>query len=96
MNKCQGDGFSSMVHEQVPLSSQCLVFRIDGDDFLHCWVTYSIWLDHAESLIINNSFHGSLFRALTNSRAVLRVNNSLIFVTYGMLLLGLLSHYHES
>ena len=44
------------VHEWVPLKSQWLVLRIDGTDFLHCWVANSIWLnsiwlERAESLI---------------------------------------------
>ena len=49
-----------------------------GTYFLHCWVTDSIWLEHAESLI-TDSFHGGLFRALAMKfRAVLPVNNSLV------------------
>ena len=32
--------------------SHWLVLRIGGADFLHCWVIDSIWLEHAESLII--------------------------------------------
>ena len=31
------------VHKQAP--------RIGGADFLHCWVTDSIWLKHAEQAI---------------------------------------------
>ena len=37
-----------------------------------------IWLERAESLATSDSFHGSLFRVLTNFRAVLCVNNSLV------------------
>ena len=35
----------------APLNSQWLVLRIGGADFLHCWVTDSISLERAESLI---------------------------------------------
>ena len=61
----------------MSLNSQWLVLRIGGTDFLHCWVTDSIWLELAESLI-NNSFNGGLFRALANFTAVLHVNSSLV------------------
>ena len=43
--------FRVWMHERVPLNLQWLVLRIGGADFLHCWVAYSIWLEHAESLI---------------------------------------------
>ena len=43
--------FRAWAHERVPLTSQWLVLRIGGADFLHCWVADSIWLEHAESLI---------------------------------------------
>ena len=67
------------MHEQVPLNLQCLVLRIGGADFLHCWLADSIWLECAESLIaISDSFHGGLFRALASFTAVLHVNNSLV------------------
>ena len=61
----------------MPLSSQWLVLRISGANFLHCWpwVTDSMWLELGEGL--TNSFHGSLFRAFTNFTVVLHVNNSL-------------------
>ena len=62
--------FRAWVHERVPLNSQWLVLRIGCADFLHCWVTDSISLDH--------SFNGGLFRALTNFTPVLPVNNTLI------------------
>ena len=42
--------FRAWVHEWAPLSLQWLALGI-GADFLHCWVTDSIWLEHAESLI---------------------------------------------
>ena len=40
----KGMVFRAWAHEQVPLNSQWLVLRIGGGDFLHCWVTDSIWL----------------------------------------------------
>ena len=43
--------FRVWVHKRVPLTSQWLVLRIGGADFLHCWVADSIWLERAESLI---------------------------------------------
>ena len=75
----KGMVFQAWAHERVPLNSQWLVLRIGGTDFLHCWVANSIWLECAESLITKRySFHGGLFRAFTNFRVVLRVNNSLV------------------
>ena len=71
------------------INSQWVVLRIGGANFLHCWFTNSIKLERTEPLITNDSFHGSLFRALTNFKVVLPVNNS---VVYG-LLLGLVTHY---
>ena len=50
--KVPGDGFRVWAHEWVPLNSQWLILRIGGTDFLHCWVTDSISLECAESLII--------------------------------------------
>ena len=35
-------GFLAWVHERVPFNSQWLILRIDGADFLLCWVTDSI------------------------------------------------------
>ena len=70
--------FQAWAHERASLNSQWLVLRIGGTDFLHCWVVDSVWLEHAESLITNDSFHASLFRALTSFTAVLPVNNSLV------------------
>ena len=85
-----------MAHERTPLNSQWLVLRIDGTDFLHCWVVNSIWLERAESLItISDSFNGGLFRVLTSFTAVLPVNNSLAR-RVGLLLLGPMTHYRES
>ena len=43
--------FRAWVYERAPLNSQWLVLRTGGADFLHCWVTDSIWLELAESLI---------------------------------------------
>ena len=43
--------FRVWAHEWVPLNSQWLVLRIGGADFLHCWVTDSILLERAGSLI---------------------------------------------
>ena len=43
--------FRAWAHEQVPLSLQWLVLRIGAADFLHCWVTDSMSLERAESLI---------------------------------------------
>ena len=43
--------FQAWVHERVPLNLQWLVLRIGGAYLLHCWVTDSIWLECAESLI---------------------------------------------
>ena len=78
------------------LNSHRLVLRIGGADFFHCWVANSIWLERAESLIAKQySFNGGLFRALTNFRAVLPVNNSLVRCI-GLLLLGTATHYRES
>ena len=68
--------FQAWAHERVPLNSQWLVLRIGGADFLHCWVTDSISLERAESLITKRSFNGGLFRALTNFTPVLPVNNT--------------------
>ena len=51
VNRCHGDGFSSVGARTAPLNSQWLVLRIGGADFLHCWVANSIWLERAESLI---------------------------------------------
>ena len=90
--------FRAWAHERVPLNLQWLILRIGGADFLHCWVANSIWLERAESLItISNSFHGGLFRAFINFREVpvLPVNNTLVR-RVGLLLLGLVTHYHES
>ena len=42
VNRCQGDGFSSVGAWTAPLNSHWLVLRIGGADFLHCWVTDSI------------------------------------------------------
>ena len=66
------------MHERVPLNSQWLLLRIGGTDFLHCWVTDSISLERAESLITSDSFNSGLFRVLTNFIPVLPVNNTLI------------------
>ena len=30
---------------------QWLILKIGGVDFLHCWVTDSIWLECAESMV---------------------------------------------
>ena len=72
--------FQAWAHERAPLNSQWLVLRIGGADFLHCWVTDSISLERAESLITKQycSFNGGLFRALINFTPVLPVNNTLI------------------
>ena len=43
--------FRVWAHERVPLDLHWLVLRIGGTDFLHCWVTDSILLERAESLI---------------------------------------------
>ena len=43
--------FQAWAHERVPLNLQWLVLRIGGTNFLHCWLTDSIWLERAESLI---------------------------------------------
>ena len=43
--------FRAWAHEQAPLNLQWLLLRIGGANFLHCWVTDSIWLERAESLI---------------------------------------------
>ena len=51
VNRCHGDGFSSVGARTAPLNSQWLVLRIGGANFLHCWVANSIWLERAESLI---------------------------------------------
>ena len=83
------------VHKQTPLNSQWLVLRIGDADFFHCWVTDSVWLERAESLITSDSFHGGLFRALTSFTVVLPVNNSLVRHV-GLLLLGPTTHYRES
>ena len=74
VNRCHGDGFSSVGTRTVPLNSHWLVLRIGGANFLHCWAANSIWLERAESLITN----GGLFRALTNFIPVIPVNNTLI------------------
>ena len=42
VNRCQGDGFSSVGARTTPLNSHWLLLRICGADFLHCWVTDSI------------------------------------------------------
>ena len=39
------------IQRGTPLNSHRLVLRIGGADFFHCWVTNSIWLERAESLI---------------------------------------------
>ena len=57
-----------------PLNSQWLVLRIDGTDFLHCWVANSVWLEHAELVIALMV----AYLEFTNFKAVLHVNNSLI------------------
>ena len=49
MNRCQGDGFSSVGAQMGGV--QWLVLRIGGADFLHCRVTDSVQLECAESLI---------------------------------------------
>ena len=77
--------FQVWAHEQVRLNLQWLVLRMGGTDFLHCWVTDSIWSECAESLILSNSFHGSLLHG----------NNSLIH-NIQLLLLGLATYYCES
>ena len=69
--------FQVWAHKRTQLNSQRLVLRIGGADFFHCWVADSVWLECADSLL-SDSFHGSLFRALTNFRPVLPVNNSLV------------------
>ena len=51
VNWCQGDGYSSVGARTAPLNSQWLVLRIGGTDFLHCWLTDSISLERAKSLI---------------------------------------------
>ena len=43
---------------------------------------------------LNDSFHGSLSRVLTNFKVVLHVNNLLIHCVWP-LLLSLTTHYHE-
>ena len=43
--------FRAWVHERASLNSQRLVLRIGGEDFLHCWVVDSVWLERAEALI---------------------------------------------
>ena len=88
--------FLSVGIQTVPLNLQWLVLRMGSTDFLHCRVADSIWLERAESLItISDSFHGSLFRALTSFTVVLPVNNSLVR-RIGLLLLGPTTHYRES
>ena len=47
----KGMVFWVWAHKRMPLNSHWLVLRIDGADFLHCWVADSIWLQHAETLI---------------------------------------------
>ena len=47
----KGMVFWAWTYKQVPLNSQRLVLRIGGADFLHCWVTDSILLENAKSLI---------------------------------------------
>ena len=47
----KGMVFQAWVDELAPLSSQWLVLRIRGANFLYCWVTDSIWLELAKSLI---------------------------------------------
>ena len=51
VNEYQGDGFQVWAHKWVPFNLQWLVLRISDTNFLHCWVTDSIWLECAESLI---------------------------------------------
>ena len=71
--------FSSMGARTAPLNSQWLVHKIGGADFLHCWVTDSIWLERSGLLKkLSDSFNGDLFRALTKFTVVLPVNNSLV------------------
>ena len=38
------DGLRAWAQEWVPLNSQWLVLKIGGADFLHCWVTDSIYI----------------------------------------------------
>ena len=42
VNRCHGDGFSSVGARTAPLNSHWLVLRIGGADFLHCWAANSI------------------------------------------------------
>ena len=72
MNWCQGDGFSS-VGARTSTIKLAMAGTQDWWRRFHCWVANSIWLERA-----SNSFHGGLFRALTNFIAVLPVNNTLI------------------
>ena len=51
VNGCHEDDFRVWTHERMPLNMQWLVLRIGGADFLHYWVTNSIWLECAGSLI---------------------------------------------
>ena len=51
VNWCQGNGFLSTVHKQMPLNSQWLALSIGAANFLHCWIANSIWLERAESMI---------------------------------------------
>ena len=44
--------FSSVGTRMGAINSQWAVLRIGGVDFLQCWVSDSIQLEHAESLII--------------------------------------------
>ena len=48
VNWCQRDGFSNMGAQMGAIK---LVLRISDVGFLHCWVTDSILLECAESLI---------------------------------------------
>ena len=50
VNRYQGDGFLS-VGARTGAIKLTVLLRIGGTDFLHFWVTDSIWLERAESLI---------------------------------------------
>ena len=71
MNRCHGDGFSNVGTQTGAIK----LVMAGGANFLHCWITDSIWLECAESLKLSNSFDGGAF---TNFRVVLHVNNSLV------------------
>ena len=74
------DSFFSVAHEQAPLNLQWLVLRIGGANFLHCWGTDSIWLEHAGFLIrisdtVQSSYNFTNSRVATHFRAWLHAKS---------------------